>query len=161
MAFFDHGFEAQIGIFDWGRMVYTVIYVPDAVTDALPMESHPRLRIVGEIGEWPFEGALQPTGEGWYILLSNRFLKDSGLARGDEVSVQFNVADQEAVVVPPELIGALAEDDNASDLWDELTPGKQRGYAYHVSSAKTEPTRVKRAARVVADLFDPTLFRKR
>ncbi|MEO1491517.1 MAG: YdeI/OmpD-associated family protein [Pseudomonadota bacterium] len=147
---FPHCFEAEIVRHDVGstRYAYTVVFVADEVAAGLPLAERPRLRVEGEIGDVPFEASLTPVRGRWYILLSKTMLKSIGAAVGDTIPVRFTIADQDAVAVPDALRAALAEDDGARALWEAATPGKQRGLAYRVASAKTDPTRAKRIAEV-------------
>ena len=148
--FFDHAFEAPVAYHDVGsdRYRYTVVYVPAEVIAALPLEEHPRLRISGEVNDHPLEAALTPAGGDWYILLSKKVLKAIDAWVGDEVSVRFRVADQDAVDVPAALQTALDGDGRIGTLWRALTPGKRRALAYRVASARTDATRTKRIAEV-------------
>ncbi len=50
------------------------------------------------------------------------------------VELRFNIANQDSVDLPEELLGALFADKAAQQAWDRLTPGKQRGLAYFVGS---------------------------
>lgn len=54
----------------------------------------------------------------------------------------------EALVLPPELTAALANDPQLAGAFHALTPGRQRSYAILLASAKTAATRVARIARV-------------
>lgn len=51
------------------------------------------------------------------------------------------------LILPEELIEALAHDPDLSAAFDALTPGRQRSYVIHLSSAKTSATRHARIAR--------------
>jgi len=142
-------FEAPIVPHSMGSYAYSVTFLPDEIVEQLPLDTYPRLRIKGEIGHMPFAGACQPTGGRWYLLLSKKFLKKGGFEVDDWVVVRFCVADQDAVDVPSLLSTALAQELQAKATWDKLTPGKKRGLAYRVSSAKTEPTQMRRVAKVI------------
>ena len=146
---FPFAFEARIEAHDFGRFAYTVIYLPEELRADLPFDRHPRLRVEGEIAEHPFEGAWQPGQGRMYLMVPRELMREAGLARGDEVEVRFRIGDQDAVDEPAELRLALAGDEAASDAWDATTPGKRRGMAYHVNSAKRPPTRERRAAEVL------------
>ena len=161
--FYPHSFEASITEHDVGsrRYVYTVVFVPPETIAQLPMDEHPRLRVTGEIDELPFEAALTPVGGRWYLLLSKKTLKKLGKSLGDEVTVSFEIGEQDAVDVPTELARALGEDMAVKELWDQQTPGKQRGLAYRVASAKRAKTREKRVAEVFEVLLGKRDFRGR
>jgi len=115
------------------------------------------LRIEAEVGSIPFSGAWQPTGGRWYLLLSKKFLKKCGFDLGDWVSVRFRIADQNAVAVPESLRLALEQDAYAKAIWDELTPGKRRSFAYRVLSAKRAPTQARRVSEVLEKLMSEAL----
>lgn len=48
---------------------------------------------------------------------------------------------------PPELVAAFEIDPTFKAAFDELTPGRQRGYTMHFSSAKNASTRANRIAK--------------
>ena len=148
-------FEANIKSYDFNRYIYAAIYLPAKIRDQLALSKSPRLRIEGSIAGYPFQGACQPAGnKRWYLMLSKKFLKTSQLSLGDRVHVELQVADQDAVGVPKELRMALESDDRAQEIWNGLTAGKRRGFAYRVSSAKRVETRERRVAEVIESLFE-------
>lgn len=154
MSYFDHGFEGPICWHDVGsdKYRYTVVYLPDEIAAQLPLKQHPRLRVAGEIAEMPFNGAWQPAKGVWYLMVPKIIMAQAGLAVGDSVEVRFSVADQDYVEMPEELTLLLKQDKAFAERWKVLTPGKQRGYAYLVSSAKQSATRANRAQKA-ADLL--------
>ncbi|MEM8981122.1 MAG: YdeI/OmpD-associated family protein [Pseudomonadota bacterium] len=77
-----------------------------------------------------------------------------GVALGDEVEVRFAVADQDAVNVPNALAEALETHGDLAEVWDSWTPGKRRGWAHRVASAKTAPTIAKRVDEVLTVLAE-------
>jgi len=87
-------------------------------------------------------------------VLPKKMMKKCGLKIGSDVLVMFRIADQNAVDVPSELERALAANATAKQAWDELTPGKKRGYAYRVSSAKRMETRENRVDEVIDWVVD-------
>ena len=68
------------------------------------------------------------------------------------MEIRFAIADQDRVNVPDTLRAALLEDAEVEALWSAQTPGKRRGLAYMVATAKTEPTRLKRVEKVFSIL---------
>ena len=156
MSFYAHAFEAAVEPLNWDGTRYTVIRLPSQVAAALPLQAHPRLRVEGEVGEIPMTWTWNPApavlGEGWFAYLSRAKLKERGLAVGHVASVSFNLADQDGVDVPAELLLALAGDEGAQAAWDALTPGRRRGLAHMVESAKRQQTRDKRTQQIVGAL---------
>lgn len=150
MSFYPYAFEAPVEYHNVGsdRYAYTVIFVPDEIARDLPLKEHPRLRISGEVSDYPIEASLTPVRGRWYILLSKRILNAVDASVGDLLDVRFKVADQDAVDVPEFLSKALETNPDELALWNAATPGKKRGLAYRVASAKTDPTRQKRVDEV-------------
>lgn len=143
-------FEGRIVYHDVGseKYAYTVVFLPDELAAELPLKEYPRLRIAGEVQDHPIDASLTPVRGRWYILLSKKLLRAIGASIDDEVEVRFEIADQDAVEVPPALTAALKRNKRMRALWEKQTPGKQRGLAYRVASAKTAATQEKRIAEV-------------
>lgn len=150
---FPYIFDSPIVPHSVGRYHYSVVFLPAEMNEDFPFQQYPRLRIEAEVGNAPFSGAWQPTGGRWYLLLSKKFLKKAGFEIGDWVTVRFRIADQDAVDVPEALQHALEQDEYAKAVWEKLTPGKRRGFAYRVSSAKTKQTQTRRALEVLEQLL--------
>jgi uncharacterized protein YdeI (YjbR/CyaY-like superfamily) len=74
---------------------------------------------------------------------------------GDRIDVRLRAAPDDRVEVPDDVELALRMAD-ATDIWNGLTPGKQRGLLYPVSTAKTAPTREKRIAALIATVTGQT-----
>ncbi|QYA25655.1 hypothetical protein G3I01_09060 [Gramella sp. MT6] len=53
------------------------------------------------------------------------------------------------LVIPPELSKALTMDKDLERCFNDLTPGKQREYAGHISEAKREVTRQSRLEKII------------
>ncbi|MEM9267932.1 MAG: YdeI/OmpD-associated family protein, partial [Pseudomonadota bacterium] len=81
-------------------------------------------------------------------LLSKTLIKALDLTMGEICDVRFALDDPNAVTLPPALTQALREDDALYALWQAQTPGKQRGLAHMVATAKTPPTQAKRLTTI-------------
>jgi hypothetical protein len=146
-------FTAPVETYDFETYAYTVVYLPEDLAGALPLDRFPRLRIEAEVSGVPLKAALMSTGGRWYLMLSKALLKHAGLTLGDTAHVAFAVADQDAVDVPSPLAAALDAEPELRAAWEALTPGKRRGLAHRVASAKTAPTIAKRVAGVINGLI--------
>lgn len=155
MIDYPFDFATRIKVHAFGRVDYTVAYLPPSLIAKLPLKKYPRLRIEGEVNGDRFGGALHPVRGKWYVLLPKRRLKKLRLAVGDEVYIAFEIADQDAVEVPPELRRALDANQKADKVWKTLTAGKRRSFAFRVSSAKQIETRERRVDEVIQAILDP------
>ncbi len=149
-----HRFEAEIRERFRGRSRYSVVFLDPNLHELLPLERHPRLRFEGSVEGLPITAAWQPSRGRWYALLSKRFLREAELEVGDIVGVEFRVVPQDQVDVPQELGFALGLNRRARAAWDALTPGKRRGFAHRVASAKREETRERRVEEVLDALVE-------
>ena len=153
MFLLPYEFTARVEAHDFETFAYTVVYMPEDLVAALPLDRYPRLRIEAEVNGVPLKAALMPTGGRWYLMLSKATLKRAGLTLGDTAHVAFAVDDQDAVDVPPALAEALDAEPELRAAWEALTPGRRRGLAHRVASAKTAPTIAKRVAEVIDGLL--------
>ncbi|MEN0088595.1 MAG: YdeI/OmpD-associated family protein [Pseudomonadota bacterium] len=152
VMFLPYEFSARIEKIDYGRMYYSVVFLPAPLEMKLKAESHvPKLRVVAEIRNLAkadavteHAGALLPEERGKYLLLSKKVLKRLDAELGDELHIAFALDDPNRVEVPRVLADALEEEDYLRSVWEELTPGKQRGLAYRIGQAKTTATQTKR-----------------
>lgn len=140
MSFFPHAFEGRVVHHDLGTMRYTVVFLPEEIAAALPLDAHPRLRMSGELDGVPISGAWQPSRGRWYLMLSKSALRDAGRRVGDTVELRFRVEDQDEVAVPEALQAALDADDRARAAWEALSAGRRRGLAHRIATAKTATT---------------------
>jgi hypothetical protein len=155
---YPHVFEGAIDRFGVGRarkIWYTVLFLPSTFEDQLPFAAYPRLRVDGEIADFPVTGAWMPTGDGRrYFIVAPRVLKEGGIHVGDVVEMRFRIGDQDAVDVPTELALALEADPVAKMAWVGLSAGKQRGMTHRIHPAKAPETRAKRVSEVLKILLE-------
>ncbi len=142
-------FAGRIEAIVWGRSTYTILILPDEVLAALGKTR----RVEGEINEHPVNLALTraPVVEGTFLWAGQSLLDRIGAMPGEEVEVRLRPAPDGMVEVPPEVEVAVRAG-GVLAVWEGLTPGKQRGLLYQISAAKTEPTRRKRIATLIASL---------
>lgn len=151
---FAFEFTARITILPIGPWKYFVVFLPAEVAAQLPLNENPRLRVRGEIGEFPFSGAWQPLGGRWYLKLSKDFLKKAEAGVGDWLHLRFHIDDQAAVDLPEALAAALESDAAFRQVWEQLSPGKQRSWALPVAGAKTPATIAKRINALKEQLLE-------
>ena len=142
-------FTTIVSQYDFGKLRYSVVYLHPNLYDKLPLKEHPRLRIEAWIGGVRVDGAWQPAGGIWRLMVSKQTLKKAGLEVGSPVIVAFRIVPQDSVNIPEELQSELEADDVAKKAWETLTPGKRRGLAYLVGEVKTPKSRAVRLARVL------------
>jgi hypothetical protein len=136
----------------------TFVVIPDEVIAAFQVTG--RTSVVGTIDGQPFKNQFMPytfEGDGRKIVMVvNKAVRTSlGKSNGDTVEFDLERDDRSRsadIVVPLELVAALAADPVASAAWEALAPSHRREYAEHVAEAKQPATRERRAAKTVQAL---------
>ena len=76
MSDYPFNFQAEIVRYAFGKMEFTVVFVPAELVPKLPLDKHPRLRIEGEVdgiqtGDWPLA-----TSDAWSHRLAELAIED-------------------------------------------------------------------------------------
>ena len=135
-------------------------YIPVPRDVASPILDSGSRRVLATLNGVEVDRAIQggKTGEA-YIVLGLAILRSIGASLGDVVVAELVPhPDPLAVELGEELEAALSMDDEASERFFTMTPGRQRGYAYYVTSAKRVETRIKRAIELTHKLRTYTLY---
>lgn len=144
-------FEGEIISMPWGDSVYTVLPVPDDIAEILATQN--ARRIEGEINDHPINLALTkaPVIDGTFLWTGKSLLREIGISPGEPLEIRLRRAPDDAVDVPEDIMLALRQAE-ALDVWDALTPGKQRSLLYQIKTAKRAETRIKRIAKMIAEI---------
>ncbi|MCC1491024.1 YdeI/OmpD-associated family protein [Cognatishimia sp. F0-27] len=139
-------FEAIVEPMPWGKSVYTVLRLSDAIFDKL---GRPK-RVEGEINEHPVNLAPSsaPVIDGMFLWAGDSLLKRAGITPGEPVEVRLRAVDPSIVDVPPDVARALRSS-GVIGAWETLTPGKRRSMLHSVETAKRAETRMRRIAALV------------
>jgi hypothetical protein len=141
-------FEGRVEPLVWGKAIYTILPLPSEIAKALSAGG--AKRVEGEINDHPVNLALTraPVIDGVFLWAGKSLLDRVGIAPGDMIEVRLRPAPDDRVETPQDLAAALRSS-GLSQQWDTLTPGKQRGLLYQISTAKAAPTRARRIAKVL------------
>jgi hypothetical protein len=148
MPWFTHRFDTVIALHDVGAYHYTVVHLPPDIAAGLPFHTSSRLRVEADVSGLPVKGAWQPAGGRWYLMLPRVPLRQAGLGVGSAVEVAFRLLPQDDVDLPEELKALLREEPAVQAAWKALTPGKQRGLAHMIATARRPETRLARLRQV-------------
>jgi Bacteriocin-protection, YdeI or OmpD-Associated len=142
-------FEGRVVPLSWGKATHTILPLPDEVVTALG----PCRRVEGEIADHPVNLAPSraPVIDGAFLWAGQSLLDRIGIVPGEPVEVRLRPAPDDRVDLDPDIEAALRAGD-VTAAWEARTPGKRRGLLYQIGTAKTELTRQKRIARLVAEL---------
>jgi Domain of unknown function (DUF1905) len=104
-------------------------------------------------GSEPFQCALMPWGELFYIIVNKKKRDEVGIAAGDMVDVVL-VKDesQYGLPMPEEFREVLNQDEEGDRLFHALSKGKQRSVLYMLSRSKNVDLRIHQALLLVEHL---------
>lgn len=127
------------------------IEVPEEIISALDAGKRPA--VVVTINGKSYRSSIAVMGGQSLIGVSAVNREFIGVAAGDTVEVDLELDTQPRIVeVPDDLAAAIAAEPEAQAFYGTLNYSAQRRYVEPVGDAKTEETRARRIAKVVADL---------
>ncbi|MCD4852657.1 YdeI/OmpD-associated family protein [Arthrobacter sp. AK01] len=127
------------------------IEVPDEIVDGLGAGKRPP--VVVTINGQSYRSSIAVMGGKYMVGVSAANRELTGAAAGDTVEVGLEVDTQPRVIeVPADLGAALDAEPEAKAFYGTLNYSSQRRYVEPIADAKTEETRARRIAKVVADL---------
>lgn len=140
------------------EMPFSILPVPDEIAAAWKKAKVRRL--VGTINGHPVNRALMNHADGGsFIIVSRDLIKTARInARSANQLVLRPDPTPDRIELPEEFQLALDQDQEAKARWDTFTPGRQRSLASYVTSAKTEPTRIKRSLELAQKIRTHSLY---
>lgn len=90
---------------------------------------------------------------GYYIMMGKKNLKKGNLSEGQKIEVSLlpDTTKYQAEI-PEELEEVLKSDFEGSEIFHQLTPGKQRSIIYIVTAVKSTDKRIERALKILENI---------
>lgn len=129
------------------------LIVPLEIEKRMGFEGRLRRVVCAINGAEPFQCALLPSGDKFYIIVNKAKRTALGIVAGDEVEIEL-VKDesQYGLPMPPEFREVLDQDPEGDQLFHALTPGKQRSVLYYVGKVRDIDKRIHTALIFVEHL---------
>lgn len=103
--------------------------------------------------ELNFHGAIQKRNGMHYMMFGKRYQKELGVFPNDYFQLQFFEDDSKyGVEVPEEFDAVMLSDYDAFQIFETLTPGKQRGLIYAIARYKNSQTRIDKSLLICENL---------
>ena len=129
----------------------TGIEIPTAIVDGLGAGKRPKVYVT--INDYTYRSSIAVMNGKFMVGISAENRAGCHVSGGDVIDVEITVDnDARRVDVPAELARALASDRAAKAKYEALSYSNQLRHALAVSTAKTEETRQRRLASVLAAL---------
>ena len=135
-----------------GPMVHHVIHVPEEVAAQFRQPKGPVRILCSVEGQEEFPCALNPRGKDYVIIASKELINQHKLKSDVSFSVSIRKDLNDGLLLPEELLEVLNQDDWGNQLFNDLLPGRKRGYIYYIRKAKSIDTRIKRAIEIIEKL---------
>lgn len=127
------------------------IVVPEDIVEALDAGKRPP--VVVTMNGQSYRSSIAVMGGKYMVGVSSANRELTGVSSGDTLEVGLEVDTQPRVVeVPDDLAAALEAEPDAKAFYATLNYSAQRRYVEPIGDAKTDETRARRVAKVVADL---------
>lgn len=123
------------------------------IAEKFPTDGKTR-RVVCSINKGePFQCALMPWGDIFYIIVNKKRRDALGIDVGETVAVELTQDESKyGLPMPEEFEEVLKQDPEGDRLFHALTPGKQRSLIYLISNVKDIDKRIHQALIVVEHL---------
>ncbi len=130
----------------------TGLPIPAAVVAALG--SHKRPPVVVTINGYAYRSTIAAYGAVFMLPLSAEHRNAAGVTAGDTVEVTLELdSEPRTVEIPADLAAALAAQPGAVAAFDALAFSKRKEFVRQVNEAKTQETRERRIAGVIAKVM--------
>lgn len=125
--------------------------IPPEVVAALGTSRKPAVKVT--INGYTHRSTVAVVNGAFMVGVPPVFREGAGIGPGDEVQVEIELDTEPRVVsVPPDLAAALKRDSAAQRAFEALSYSNQRRLAEPIADAKSDETRERRVAKVMAEL---------
>ncbi len=134
---------------------YYALLLPEAIIGPFLAKNKKRVRAVAryENKELEFFGAIQKRHGDHFMMFGKRYQKVLGLFPNDIFELQFfEDTSKYGVEVPEEFEAVMLSDYDAFQLFESLTPGKQRGLIYAIARYKNSQIKIDKTLLICENL---------
>lgn len=139
-------------------MAFHILPVPDDIAAAWKQAKVRRL--IGTINGHSFKRALMNHADGGsFFIVGRDIIKAAGISPRTPTKLDFRPDPKpDDLDMPEEFAIALRQDPEAKKRWHTFTIGRQRSLLVYITTAKTEPTRIKRAVDLATKIRTHALY---
>lgn len=138
-------FAAHVAAGPKGRAAVVIPFDPDEAWGA--KAEH---RVGGRINGTRVRGSIVPHADGWAFILTPMWLRDAGIAVGDDVTAELDPEGPQRQDLADDIAAALAANPAAATFWDTLAQFYRKAYLRWIDATTRRPElRPKRIEEVV------------
>ncbi len=132
---------------------WTYVIVPADVAQKINPGVKKGYRVKGKLDKYSIKGvSIMPVGGGDFMIPINKEMRTAIKKRkGESIKVQIEF-DPDEKKISDELLECLKDDPRILEIFQTMPVSHQRYYSNWVETAKTEPTKAKRIAKIMVGL---------
>jgi Bacteriocin-protection, YdeI or OmpD-Associated/Domain of unknown function (DUF1905) len=131
-------FSAQLEIID----INPFVFVPEKILEDIFNQAQKRkgaIPIMGTVNGKPFTQTLVKFRKHWRLYINMTMLKNSPKRIGETIDISVEYDPRERTIEPhPKLTAALNNNETAKQVFDNLSPSRQKEIIRYISNLKTE-----------------------
>ncbi len=153
-----HNFTATLEIIVGNPFVF----IPEEILQALFAKANQNkgpIPVKGSINGKPYQQTLVKYSGAWRLYINMKMLKDSPRRIGETIAVEieFDPSDR-TISAHPKFIRALSENEKAKQVFDTLSPSKQKEIVRYISNLKSEESVDRNVIRAINFLLGKERF---
>ncbi len=115
--------------------------------------------VKGTVNEKQYQQTLVKYSGDWRLYINMKMLKDSPRRIGETIRVVIEIDQSDRTIVPhPLFVQALEENEEAQEVFNRLSPSRQKEIVRYISNLKTEESIVRNVARAIRFLLGKERF---
>jgi len=126
----------------------TGIRIPAEVIAELGAGKKPSVKVT--INGYPYRSTVAVYGDAFLLPVSQEHRQAAGLKAGDAIEVTLELDTEPRIIEVPEDLAAALSEAGAKDTFDGLATSKRKEFVRQVEESKTQETRERRIAKIVA-----------
>ncbi len=138
------------------------VYLPNEVLENLFQQANKRkghIPVKGAINGKLFQQTLVKYSGDWRLYINMEMLKNSPKRIGEEIEVDIEFDPSDRTIEPhPKFLKALVSNKEANDVFEKLSPSKQKEIVRYISNLKTEKSVDRNIIRAINFLLGKERF---
>ena len=153
-----HYFKANLNSIGINPFVFVPEVILSEIFKAAERDKSP-IPVQGEVNGKPFTQTLVKYKGAWRLYINTEMLKDSPQRIGEEIEICIGFDAKDRSIAPhPKLVKALNENLDAKEVFDGLSPSRQKEIVKYISFLKTEESIDKNVKRAIGFLRGENSF---
>ena len=138
------------------------VFIPSKILDNIFQQANKNkgaIPVRGKINEKEYQQTLVRYSGDWRLYINLKMLKKSPKRIGEIIDVEIEFDPSDRTIAPhPKFINALADNKKAKEVFEKLSPSRQKEIVRYISNLKTEKSVDKNVKRAINFLLGKERF---